>query len=183
MTENIMNIMLPNMTLGEITLLDLLSGLTDISAGVIIEATTGDEIIKVVMALAITPITALIMAPSKTLRLRKALEALEMPQEYFEKSLSKTPEMVSKIYYITKNITLSNMTSGEIILKVLSSVLLGATIGVNYNLAYIPSLRPNSSFTNEIDKHAKLKTLSARVLAQVQIQVATQRSWLKSGPK
>jgi hypothetical protein len=61
MTENIINIMLPNIILVEITPLDLLSG------------STGDEIIKVVMTPAITPIAALIMAPSKTLRLRKRL--------------------------------------------------------------------------------------------------------------
>jgi len=41
--------------------------------------------------------------------------------------------MASKIYYMTKNMVLSNMTSGEIVLTALSSVLLGAITGVITN--------------------------------------------------
>jgi len=80
---------------------------------------------------------------------------------------------------MTKNMVLSNMTSGEIVLTTLSSVLLGAITGVItnsvliiilYNTTYVPGCRLNSSFTNEINRYVKLKTLFARVLDQVQVQ-------------
>jgi len=88
---------------------------------------------------------------------RETLETLKISQDELEKFLSKIPEMALEIYYITENIALnialSDMTSGEITLMVLSSISLGAvigvTIGVITNLVLI-ILFLTSLFANQV---------------------------------